>query len=500
MSFARMRMGSSGKLLVVSVVICLLKGICLLLDPTPSYFFGDSESYLASATLPWIPPDRSFLYGMLIRGVALQLHSLQTLIYLQVLCSCAACWLLCYSLFRNLQTRFAVAAVFAIFCAVEPLQLLMERYVMTEATSNLLFALHLALILGYLKHGKLWVILLAQAAAIVLISIRISFLPVVLMNSFLVPLLSPAAIKLYRSLIARFREREARPDLVNLKTVVVHVLLSLLVIRGLMGVYGHWYGYLMQREPAIFYAEGAFLIADIAPLVRPGDFPPDSHRNGIFKRVTIHQDMQSRLAHHFLNGGLWMAIQGEYPDPRQANEVAVAAAKSAVLRDPLGAMKMAAQTYALYFSPRQVRSELLVDEGADDRLGSLAKTWLRTLYGVKNPQGFQLSLTKRWHRGAFLWYWIILGTLTASPALLLLTDRKRLPSMIVIVTTALVFLGGVTVTVDHPTPRYLTTDAWLALLLIGTITDALISRFLARSSRKPPFIVSIPLRSSGKGL
>ena len=56
-------------------ILCI-KGIFLLVDSKPSYFFGDSGTYLATATAKWIPPDRSFIYGLFIRKIAFRMHSL----------------------------------------------------------------------------------------------------------------------------------------------------------------------------------------------------------------------------------------------------------------------------------------------------------------------------------------------------------------------------------------------------------------------------------------
>ena len=55
------------RLLYVFLAILIVKGVFLILDPTPAYFLGDSESYLATSVIHWIPPDRSFLYGLLIQ-------------------------------------------------------------------------------------------------------------------------------------------------------------------------------------------------------------------------------------------------------------------------------------------------------------------------------------------------------------------------------------------------------------------------------------------------
>ncbi|HLC13603.1 MAG TPA: hypothetical protein VJK31_10130, partial [Chthoniobacterales bacterium] len=51
------------------VVICA-KLLLLMLDPSPKFYMGDSRSYIATAVTGWIPPDRSFFYGYVIRWLA----------------------------------------------------------------------------------------------------------------------------------------------------------------------------------------------------------------------------------------------------------------------------------------------------------------------------------------------------------------------------------------------------------------------------------------------
>jgi hypothetical protein len=246
----------------------------------------------------------------------------------------------------------------------------------------------------------------------------------------------------------------------------------LLVSQGLLFTYKRWYGRLTHRPPAIFYESGAFLIADLAPIVTPRDFPADSRVSAVMKRVTINQTtLDLRVAQHFKDGAHWQSIQAEYPNPMQANSLALSTALHAVYRDPIGATRLALATFASYFDRKRLHGELLSDEGADCALSSDAVNWLRTFYDVSDPQCYKPTLTKRWHVFAWPWYWAVLCALAASPLLIFVVSKENFPAAVLIVITAQVFFLGVTVTVDHPTPRYLTTAAWLILLMIGAGLD-----------------------------
>ena len=88
---------------IFCLLIVCLKFALLGLDPRPQMFMGDSGSYLWTAFSGWIPPDRSFLYGFVIRWVALSTGSLQSLLVLQAFLGAAIAILLAYICRRALS-------------------------------------------------------------------------------------------------------------------------------------------------------------------------------------------------------------------------------------------------------------------------------------------------------------------------------------------------------------------------------------------------------------
>jgi hypothetical protein len=455
-------------------MILLIKITMFAIDSRPAYFLGDSESYLATATINWIPPGRSFLYGLLIRLVANHAHSLQRLVAFQVLLSTVTAWLLCVALLKIFRVRFWIAALFSALCAVEPLQLLMERYVMTETCANFIFAVYLILLLLYVNESQLRYLIAGQALGVLLIGIRVSFLPLVLVSSISIPLLSRPAI----AFISALRDRATARNFAfwkNLQPPAAALLISLIVSQGLIVSYEHLYGRLEHREPALLYENGAFLIADFAPLVEREDFPRDAPVNSILSNLTIDRhDFGMRPAQHFSPGGLVWSIGRTVTDPRKQNDVAAATAIHAVFRQPLGALKLAWKTFMLYFDPVTLRDTLKIDEGVGQEFTANGKDWLQSVYNVKDPREFEPSITKSWHLAAMPWYWVILVSLCASPLLWFVCEHRDRASITVSVVYALIFLVGASLTVDRPTPRFLTSDAWLVLLMFGFITNRLI--------------------------
>lgn len=49
------------------VVVFAMKLLLLWLDPMPKLFMGDSGAYVQTALTGWIPADRSYFYGYLVR-------------------------------------------------------------------------------------------------------------------------------------------------------------------------------------------------------------------------------------------------------------------------------------------------------------------------------------------------------------------------------------------------------------------------------------------------
>ncbi len=462
------------------LAILCIKVVFLFADPRPSYFFGDSATYLATATIKAIPPDRSFLYGLFIRKTAYHWHSLQSLIWIQVLISALAAWLVSLTLIRIFSLKLSLAAAAGILCAVEPLQLLAERYVLTESCANFLFALHLFLVLEYVRSGRLRFLLPAQLAGVLLIGFRISFLPLVLLDSVLPPFLWGASMG-----------SKAR----RMAAVGAHLFLALVVSQSLLTIYKQWYGSLIPREPSLFYEPGAFLVATFSPLIEPEDFPEPTRREAIFRNSPYDRhDLLSRAAQHFVEGGLWPNILKEFPDEKRANELAEATAIHAVLRQPAATARLASQTFLEYFDRGVLQRELVSDEGAENLMNADVKDWLQRLYGVADPKDYELSTVKKWHLLASPWYWFILCTLPVWALLLLVFPSGRSdhwPALIVCILAGLLFFGDAILLVDHPTPRFLTSAAWLTLLM-----TALATSFLLRRIRTRPWAMSAIARHS----
>jgi len=134
-------------------LILALKFLLLGLDPLPQLFMGDSGSYLLTAVSGWIPPDRSFLYGYVIRWSSLGTGSLTSLLILQAFLATVTAILVALICRCIFGLASGLSYLFGVLCSLDPLQLVWERYVMTETVSLFFYAFALFFSFLYLKHS-----------------------------------------------------------------------------------------------------------------------------------------------------------------------------------------------------------------------------------------------------------------------------------------------------------------------------------------------------------
>src|SRR5947207_8804073 len=104
-------------------------------------------------------------------------------------------------------------------CALDPCQLVWERYVMTETFSLLVYVLVLYWSLAYLRDRRLWQLAVVQALSVLLIGFRMSFLLVVQACTILLPLIAFARCGLP---VLRKRSEACAPEPTVLTTGLRH--------------------------------------------------------------------------------------------------------------------------------------------------------------------------------------------------------------------------------------------------------------------------------------
>jgi len=339
--------------------IFALKLVLFAVDPVPKFYMGDSGSYISTAVTGWIPPDRSFFYGYVIRCTALWTGSLTWLLVLQVCLSTITCVLL-WSITRvifELPERWSY--VFGFLCAIDPLQLLYERYVMTETISLCLYAFVIYYSLLYLKTHRLRNLVVVQAASVLLIGFRMSFLLQVQITTIILPLIAfgPDVLKQIR----RQPVAEASPKW-PARVCAGHLLLSITLMFLLHTGYKRTNGWLSHREPNYLYSTGITLLAFWAPVLQPEDAPDPRLADLIRRGDEFHlKNPVYRNAQRFRPDHLVDRLKKVVPNRSEADRLAKKTALHALWRDPLGVLAIGWRTYLGYWNVAAMKKSAELD-------------------------------------------------------------------------------------------------------------------------------------------
>lgn len=344
--------------------IVSLKFFLLALDPLPKLFMGDSACYISTALVGWIPDDRSYFYGFVIRWVALSTGSLTPLLLLQSFVSASTALLLAYmgrTMF-GLSPRWSY--VLGLICALDPFQLVWERYVMTETISLFFYVAALYFSFLYLKDRRIRHLAIAQGLWILLIGFRMSYLLVVQASAVLLPIMA-----FYPLLRAAWRNRRSLQvdRFLPVKRAFVHLATSLALMFLLHGAYKQANGWLCGRAPAYLYATGLHLLAFWAPILVPAD-ASDARLARIIEQGDEFEikELTARNDQRFESGYLIDRWQEAEPDTPRANRIAKETALRALRRNPLAVLHLAARTFAQYWNLKELRHYASIDLGHND--------------------------------------------------------------------------------------------------------------------------------------
>ncbi len=336
-------------------IVCL-KFALFRIDPHPQMFMGDSGSYLWTAISGWIPPDRSFLYGFIIRWVTFPTQSLDSLLVLQVFLGAATAILLAYIclVLLRLSTRISYSA--GLICAVDPLQLVWERYLMTETISLFLYVSMLLLCLSYLRSRKAWQLVFVQVLGVLTISFRISYLLTVEATAVALPLIAFLPFS-RRGLPATSRWR-------TLRSLSAHLALSVVAMLALHLVYKQVNGYLAGRPPAYLYSSGLSILATWAPVLQPTDSRDPRLARIISQGDEFHlREARLRNSQLYSQGCLIDRWKETEPDSARADGIAKQTALHALLHRPVAIFGLGLGTFLGYFDPVQIHKQAVSDLG-----------------------------------------------------------------------------------------------------------------------------------------
>jgi len=453
-------------------LVLAIKLLLLWLNPTPKLFMGDSWSYIHTALIGSIPRDRSYFYGYLVRWLALWPHSFAPLLVFQALASCATAIvfaLICSRLFR-MSNR--ISFLFGLICALDPCQLVWERYVMTETFSLFVYVLVLYWSLLYLRDRRIWQLAVVQAFSVVLIGFRMSYLLVVLACTILLPLIAFALAPM-RAVRNQSNPRRLSP----LTTGFAHVVASLAIMLLMHGAYKEVYGRLSKRESAYLHDSGAHLVSVWAPVLEPSD-ATDSRLGELIAnghQFKIH-DLTLRNAQHFGEDFLidrWRKIEKKR---RKSDRIAKETAMNALRRRPLQIVGLAMKTYMGYWDIASIQSYAREDLGygelTEEQVKVLAEKFRFMTVKLLPAQPF--SLLQRYFLAGWPYYFIVVVS-PLTCALATWVSRQRAFALLLFIHVSILMVV-VTALSPQACIRYLQPVSLLTLLSIAICVDCLARR------------------------
>jgi len=458
------------------VLVLVIKLLLLWLDPTPKLYLGDSASYIWTALTGWIPGDRSYLYGYVVRWLAVWPHSFTPLLVIQALASSATAILFALICSRFFEMSNNLSFLFGVLCALDPCQLVWERYVMTETFSLVLYVLVLYWSLAYLRDRRLWQLAVVQALSVMLIGFRISYLLVVQVCTILLPL-----IAFVRCALPVFGNRSAARSSATyvLSTGFEHVVVSVALMFVMHGVYKHVNGLLTKREPAYLYDAGSHLVAVWAPALEPSDATDSRFRDLI---ANGHQfkidDLTLRNAQHFGEGFLIDRLRKIVRNRTKRDRIARETAMNALRRRPLQIAGLAFNTYMGYWAIGSIQEHAREDLGngqlTDEEVKRIAEKF--GFITEKRVPTQPFSLLQRYFVGAWLYYFIVVVSPLVCAFATWLSRHRSFALLLFI--HASILMVVITALSPQACIRYLQPLSILTLLSIAICVD-----WLARRAR-----------------
>ena len=361
---------------------------------------GDSASYVRTAVQEYIPPDRSFVYGFIIRWIALPFHSLKPLMIAQGLAGILSCagLAICLKRYGTVNVGNDTCFLMALLFCVEPMHMMFQRYVLTEAFTMPIFIAYLMASLSYLKKRHLIKLAILQVLGIALISMRLIFLPLVLINAVILPLLMPRR---------RFRQ------------ALAHVMANLFLILVFHGGYCMLNGKLSKAPPAYTYWDGFVELSAWAPAVTVRS-AANSQVAEVIRRGSEYDlnEFPRRYYQLWDAKGIVFRIKSIAPDLVTANRWAKITARQTLAQNPVAVLTVALKTYIEFNTYEKIQNELRIGRGDDRPVSKNLVKWLKQNFSADthkfiehNGEYWQfLSVTKSIQNHAALWVLLLVQT------------------------------------------------------------------------------------------
>jgi hypothetical protein len=312
----RINYESSIRFWIVALIgACFIKAVFLHFDNRPQFFLGDSGVYLNSALTDSRPNDRSYWYGVLIRWVTANSNSLQPLLLFQAICGALSALVAGFIANRIFPGHRTLILLTVLACSLDPIQLIFERYVLTESIALLSFS-GLLLSMVLILSGASWKFIVSAAGcSVALISFRASFFP----SIFFILIVGPILARIYKQISNR--------------NLVYCLLISSTALS-------------LCWSTTSSLKTGQVILAAWSPLLSQQDFPDPIQGKRFMEGMDLKSDtFFTREITLFRPDGMIHKIRTEIPDAGDLDKFSKHVAFNLISRDFEGVLNLAAASY-----------------------------------------------------------------------------------------------------------------------------------------------------------
>lgn len=446
------------------LAIVVLKFLLLALDSAPKLYLGDSISYIQTALSGWIPDDRSYFYGFVIRWVALWTGSLRSLVVVQALLGGIVAIVVAWICRAAFLCTNSIAYLCGFLCAIDPLEMTWERYVMTETVSLFFYALVLHQSFVYLRRQRVSTLVLIQFLSVVTTGFRMVFLIPFQVLALVLPLIAFASARDNQEAPSH---RPAWLQFLRRKLFWQHLGASLLAFFLFDQAYQHAYGALTHRGPAHLHASGYVLLALCAPILQPSD-ATDPRLARIIEQGDEFglRNFDLRNNQLFIAGYLVRRWRSAEPDRTRASDIARQTALNAVRRDPASFIGFGARTYVILL--REMKRFARWDLNPDGKLKDAQVKFLAERFrwtGRADVGSEPPTIVQKYYVAATPWFYLPLLSPLFAGAVLFIARNKADAWLLLVHSTTV--LGTTFLFSTGPFTRYLQPLSLLSLLLLA---------------------------------
>lgn len=447
-------------LLVVTVgVKCLL----LAAEPKIRFFLGDSGSYIYSALTRWAPPDRSYYYPLLIRLAVGIGHTLYSLVILQVFLSAMCCLLLAVMLRQFFGARWLDAGLVGFICALEPIQLYYERFVLTETGSLFALAVYVYFCLSYMKNRRLVTLFYAVIVGYVMIKLRSVFAVVYLAGIFLAVIKAPVN-RLLSGVGGGSSKRTGRPGRMDL----IHCLVAVILVSGVLigGKYAERRYWKLPNHSDV----GFFVLAAWSPILADVDIPfgPDLKR--ILRGMPCNlSDWEGRGLERWRKGCLVSRLRKSFANLDDARTYSLKVGTFLLFHHPLRVIQLSLASYVAYMNLDVLSTAAEQDRALGQRRPDRFRAEISKHFGMNVAEFPEpMPVLGSYFGNSGVWC-LIITSLPLWLGVIMILARTTSWELVFLWVLYSLHLGVIVTLATEVNIRYLHPLAWCALLILGAV-------------------------------